>query len=369
MATNPLHNPREAISRLAKKWRGPALDRPLWSILDWPEHFENSHTRKLTRLPFVLLPTKHDGKGFRRIMRHEKKAVIFACWVLITQLAAKSAARGYLADEDGPYTTLDMADMTGMDAADFELSIAVLTSPEINWMLLSHPITLRRSPDNLPTSPESAQEINDLQHAGDSPDNLPTARENVGAREEKRKEEKGREESPYRPQGDNADTDTSLSENAEKKEGAAPVVKPATIATDAAVRIREMFGAEREIATIAFGTLIEHAMHGVIPADEKKWAALSAMRQARTDAGSEAPKDLRYDWLINMEKLAEKLPIAFDIALARFGIADASTPARGTMTTPPPGDWQGRARKKWPDLDIPDEWTALPPHYRQALID
>jgi hypothetical protein len=369
MATNTLHNPAAAIARLAKKWHGPALERPLWSIIDWPEHFENSHTRKLARLPFVLLPTKHDGKGFRRIMRNEKKAVVFACWVLIAQLAAKSAARGYLADEDGPYTTEDMADMTGMNAEDFELSIAVLTSPEINWMRESSPDNIRLSPDNLPTSPESKQDSSDLHDTGECPDNLPTSRENVGASKER--EEKVREEkdTPIVPKGDNADAVTSLTEKAEKKEGGG-LVKPAALAAEAALRIRTLFGANRDIGTIAFGSLIEHVSHGVIPADEKKWAALAAMRKARLDAGADTPKDLRYDWLINMEKLAEKLPIAFDIALARYGSsADTSTAgSRGSMTTPPADDWRARAVKRWPHAEIPAVWTELPEHIRQQLL-
>ncbi len=369
MANNPLHNPTEAIARLRKKWRGDALQRPLWSIVDWPVHFENSHTRKLSRLPFVLLPTKHDGKSYRRLMRDEKKAGVFACWCLITQLAAKSPARGYLADEDGPYTALDMADMTGMDEQSFTDALSVLTGEGIRWMVKITADSLPLSPDSLPLSPDSGEQINDLQQPKDSPDVLPTTRENVGAREEKRREEKRREVPLSSPEGDNTHPVTSLTESAEKKEGGRPPA--ARIAADAALRILAMFPGATQLSAVCQGQIHEHVENGTLPADEKKWRALEAMRAERSAIpGTPDDFDLRSAWLISKERLCRDLAEALDTALAKRPQATPGARTRGNMTTPPAGDWRSVAKKKWPDSDITDatEWTDLPAHIRLALI-
>jgi len=355
MATNPLHNSHEAITRLAKKWRGPALTRPLWSIIDWPLHFENSHTRKLARLPFVLLPTKHDGKSYRRLMRHEKKGDIFACWCLITQIAAKSAARGYLADEDGPYTPLDMADMTGMSLESFTLALEILASDDIRWIHQCTPDTLPQSPDTLPQSPESIDEINDLQQSGDSPDHLPTTRENSGAREEKRREVKGREEAPYRPQGDQTQPD-SIGTNAaaQKKEGPAPGSMEAITLTVA--KICSYFPKRTAKVLSAAG------MHGLrtiaeaLPLADADWIALDAIFDARKKEGPGAEDfTLRHGWLTNAEALAQNLLAAVDIA--RDWCRGSSAPAR-TRTDGFPDDWRERFAEKFPGA-VAGSWDDL----------
>jgi hypothetical protein len=369
MATNPLHNPTRALSHLAKKWRGPALQRPLWSIIDWSIHFENSHTRKLTRLPFVLLPTKHDGKGYRRVMRHTGNTAIFTAWVLMTQLAAKTPARGFLADEDGPYTSIDMADMTGIEPAVFDLALSVLASEEIRWMekmtvadISSSPDYNPQSPDNLPQSPDSDTKTNDLQHKGDSPDNLPTTRENVGAREEKRREEKRREEYPYRPQGDNKPV-SSETETAEKKEGGRAAAR---IASEAGVRILAMFPGARDLNPASFGQLLEHVATGTLPADEKKWRALEAMRAERAAIeGIPDDYDLRAAWLISKERLCRDLPEALETALAKRPQRSALPPE--PKKEPTPADWQKKLVALYPNAHVPTDFYELPPEVRDEV--
>lgn len=378
MATNPLHNPEQAIRQLAKKWRGPSLQRPLWSIIDWPVHFENSHTRKLTRLPFVLLPTKHDGKSYRRLMRHEQNGNIFACWVLMAELAAKSAARGYLADEDGPYTPLDMADMTGMPAEAFTLALDFLASDEIRWLekttaaaLLCSPDRSGDSPEYIPHSPEDGAKINDLQHSGESPDHLPTTRESTGAREEKRSKEKVREENPpIVPKGTNENEPvTSLTEAAEKKEGAAPGSMAAIIQT---VRNICALPWGREGKPRSAPVLGETGMHGLrtladaLPLPDEDWQALRAFFDLRKKMGPpwEDKRFHRAEWE-NAERLAANLLAAVD--WAKEAIATSPSVRTEKKDAPGPADWRDRLATLYPKADAPAAWSLLPADIRAEL--
>jgi hypothetical protein len=376
MATNPLHDSDRAIRQLAKKWRGPALQRPLWAIIDWPVHFENSHTRKLARLPFVLVPTKHDGKSFNRLMRNAsipRKGDIFACWILLLELAAKTPARGYLADEDGPYTPLDMEVMSGMPSEAFTLALDFLASEEIRWLekttadsLPSSPDRSGDSPEYIPHSPKNESKINDLQHSGESPDNLPTTRENVGAREEKRSKEKGREENPpIVPKGTNENEPvTSLTEAAEKKEGAAPGSMAAIIQT-----VRNIcalpWGPRGEARKAA--VLGETGMHGLrtiadaLPLPDEDWQALRSFFDLRKKMGPpwEEKRFMRREWE-NAESLAANLLGAVDWAKE----APATSPSASTEKKDAPPGWQAAAAIVGFEAT---DWNTLPAAAKAAI--
>jgi len=103
-------------------------------IKNWNEHFEKAQGRRCARMTWVAIPNKHDGKGFRRIARHDSSTDLFSAWILIIEVASKMPTRGLLADEDGPLTAEDLADMTGFPAAIFHLAFTVLTQPEIGWI-------------------------------------------------------------------------------------------------------------------------------------------------------------------------------------------------------------------------------------------
>jgi hypothetical protein len=112
------------------------VSKPLYSIRDWDEHFEVSQSRKNKHMRWVSIPTKHDGKSFRRLMLREDGTTIFCAWVLIVQVAAKCPRRGILADEDGPLDALDLHIKTGCSAAVFDSALKALVSKEIGWMLV-----------------------------------------------------------------------------------------------------------------------------------------------------------------------------------------------------------------------------------------
>ena len=101
-----------------------------YRIKDWDTLFETSETRKLVRLNWVPIPNKHDGKGYRRLIR--SGALNYAAWVLLLQVASKCPQRGVLADQDGPLTPDDLFIKTDCPASCFTAAIPKLL--EIGWL-------------------------------------------------------------------------------------------------------------------------------------------------------------------------------------------------------------------------------------------
>jgi hypothetical protein len=109
----------------------------VYSIRDWNRHFEVSQSRKAGRHKWVAVPTKHDGKSFRRIMRRPDAGDIFTAWMLLVQIAAKCEPRGVLADDDGPLDAECFSDKTGFSVSKFDEALKVLSSQEIGWLLVA----------------------------------------------------------------------------------------------------------------------------------------------------------------------------------------------------------------------------------------
>ena len=106
-----------------------------YRVANWDENFENHETRKRARgMPYVLVPTKHDGLTFSRLMSEPDGTALFGAWVLILQVAAKCPQRGVLATEDGPLTAQDIAVKTRSDPAVIIRALDVLSSPAIRWI-------------------------------------------------------------------------------------------------------------------------------------------------------------------------------------------------------------------------------------------
>lgn len=107
---------------------------PTYRIRNWKKHFEKAQSRAYKTINWVALPNKHDGKGFRRVMRMKNGPEIYCGWILIVQVASKCPERGLLVDEDGPLTAIDLEDKTGCSRKVFEKSLEVLCSKEIAWI-------------------------------------------------------------------------------------------------------------------------------------------------------------------------------------------------------------------------------------------
>ena len=106
----------------------------MYRIKDWATHFENAESRKYKQLRWLPLPNKHDGRGFRRMAKHPRKVELLAAWTIILQFASKAPQRGTLADEDGPLTAEDLADVTDFPAEIFTLAFEVLSEDRIGWI-------------------------------------------------------------------------------------------------------------------------------------------------------------------------------------------------------------------------------------------
>ncbi len=112
---------------------------PTYRVRNWLQHFETSEsTKRKSSLPWVAIPTKHDGKSFRRLSRQPDADAIYGAWVLIVAVAGKCPVRGLLADEDGPLTPEDLEDKTGIPAASFEKAIQLLSSERFQWLVVDN---------------------------------------------------------------------------------------------------------------------------------------------------------------------------------------------------------------------------------------
>ena len=128
---------------------------PTYRIRDWKSLYENGDTRKIkSGLRWVPTPTRHDGAGFRRLMKRPDGLLLFGAWNLILQVAAKAPERGTLSDGHAPWTSEDIADKTGAPADDIECALQVLSDPteRISWLEIAsvHPETsgdARTDPD------------------------------------------------------------------------------------------------------------------------------------------------------------------------------------------------------------------------------
>lgn len=106
----------------------------VYSIRDW-DSFECAQSRKVTGpLAWVAMPTKHDGKVYRKIMTRTDGLMIFAAWVLMVEVAAKCPIRGRLADADGPLAAADLELKTGCPATAFETALKLLSSKDFGWI-------------------------------------------------------------------------------------------------------------------------------------------------------------------------------------------------------------------------------------------
>ena len=153
-------------------------------VAQWGETYENSDTRKRKTLFWVLVPNRHDTRGFCKLMRREDGLEVFGAWNILLQLASRCSVRGELAGSNGEaYSAEDVANMTRTDPDKITNAIDVLT--EIGWL---HSDDLPPHSDDLPP------------HSDDLPphsDDLPQGAE---ARKKEREERK-KERTPLTPQG------------------------------------------------------------------------------------------------------------------------------------------------------------------------
>lgn len=109
--------------------------RPLYVIANWDLLYETYESARLARgCAWVAMPNKHDGRGYRRLIREKDGAALYGAWALIVQVASKCPVRGILADLDGPLDPLDLEDKTGIEAKVYTRTLSLVTSERIGWV-------------------------------------------------------------------------------------------------------------------------------------------------------------------------------------------------------------------------------------------
>lgn len=105
-----------------------------YRIRDWAKHYENADSRKRVKLmEWVRIPTRQDGKGFRRLITNGG-AECFGIWVLLVQLATKMPTRGIFRDDDGDLTDADFADIFGVPVESVRKTLDLLCSDGVRWL-------------------------------------------------------------------------------------------------------------------------------------------------------------------------------------------------------------------------------------------
>jgi hypothetical protein len=131
------------------------FQNPVFRVRDWHRVYEKSDAQRTKPdpdghdkpLPWVAIPTKHDGAGYKRLMRESAREKprwdsmrIHSAFILIVQVAAKMPERGLLRAHDGqPIGPAEMSDKTDGCASVFSESFEVLSNPEfgIKWIEVS----------------------------------------------------------------------------------------------------------------------------------------------------------------------------------------------------------------------------------------
>lgn len=105
-------------------------------ISRWQELYENSESRKLKRLNWIPIPNNHDGEKYAEMMEEEHGLIIFACFVLMLQVASKCKPRGSLIRDDGTtYNSIGLSRKTRGKKEWFDIAIPFLL--KIGWIEIS----------------------------------------------------------------------------------------------------------------------------------------------------------------------------------------------------------------------------------------
>lgn len=141
------------------------MSKPLYSIDRWDELYECAQSRKIKGpLSWVKTPTKHDGNGYKRVMRLKNAAAIYAAWMLILQVAAKCPKRGVLFDGKEPLDAEDLAMKTDFPTEHFQEALNILSDNRIGWLVA---VEWEHATTTCPLEEIRGQEITGEKRTGD----------------------------------------------------------------------------------------------------------------------------------------------------------------------------------------------------------
>lgn len=109
-------------------------------IKDWDSTFENWKTRSLdSPLRWVNLPTNQDSPVYRMLMSTAAGIHAFGVFIALVEVAGKMPERGVLADDKGDLSIKGISVRTGIRDGDLRKALAILTSPEVGWVVAEQP--------------------------------------------------------------------------------------------------------------------------------------------------------------------------------------------------------------------------------------
>ena len=109
-----------------------------YRIKDWEKNYTVAQSRKVQDgrpMPWVAMRTKHDGKGYRRVMKRKDAMAMMGAWMLIVEVAAKCPEHGVLNDGEAPLTPSDLSDKTGGDERTFATALEVFAAQDVGWLV------------------------------------------------------------------------------------------------------------------------------------------------------------------------------------------------------------------------------------------
>lgn len=114
------------------------MEAVVYSIADWPEHFENNRTKELRAMSWVPIPNKQDGDGYTELLDHPNGAAHFGAWVALIQVASKCDPRGTLLRDERsgvrrPHDAASLGRITRIPAAVFSEVLPRLLA--IGWLI------------------------------------------------------------------------------------------------------------------------------------------------------------------------------------------------------------------------------------------
>lgn len=136
---------------------------PLYTIVDWDQHFETHKTRPLLVLRWIQMPLKR-GDGYCELVEGRHGSAHFGAWCALVQVAATCKVRGVLVRNSGePHTAKSLSVLTHLPVASFKAMFQRAES--IGWLSLTrHPsagkVPEKRQPTAGSLTPLSGMEGN-----------------------------------------------------------------------------------------------------------------------------------------------------------------------------------------------------------------
>lgn len=171
-------------------------------VVGWHDRFENSTSRKLKALSFVLIANDQSDIAYRRVASMPDGAAILGAWLAVVQIASRGsvAERGALVKGGEALDADDLSLASGLPVKVFQRALEVLSNPKIGWLeKVAGPAPRPGSSATVPGDPPDAlgdppgSPGDSANGAGSSAENLPPKEVNKDGRNESRESRESRE--------------------------------------------------------------------------------------------------------------------------------------------------------------------------------